>query len=139
MAKRLQAMGANGYYNGFDLSLMHERLETPLKRCKPTMWFVNSMSDLFHEQIPDNYLDLVLSIIICTPWHTYQILTKRAERMQEYFSVRTVPTNAWLGVTIENRKDGLPRREALLQINAEIRFVSAEPFLDDLASESSIS
>lgn len=132
MARRLQAMGAPGYENGFKLSLMPERLEQPLHRRKPTLWFVDSMSDLFHEEIPETFLDQVFTVIGCTPWHTYQILTKRAERMRDYFATRAVPVNAWLGVTVEDRQYGLPRLEALRQIEARIRFVSAEPLLEDL-------
>ena len=132
MARRLQAMGVPGYENGFKLSLMPERLEQPRHRRKPTRWFVDSMSDLFHEEIPEAFLDQVFTVIGCTPWHTYQILTKRADRMRNYFITRTVPANAWLGVTVEDRQHGLPRLEALKQIETRIRFVSAEPLLEDL-------
>ncbi len=132
MASRLKAMGAPGYENGFKLSLMPERLEQPLHRRKPTLWFVDSMSDLFHEEIPEGFLDQVFTVIGCTPWHTYQILTKRADRMRDYFTTRAVPANAWLGVTVEDRQHGLPRLEVLRQIETRIRFVSAEPLLEDL-------
>ena len=86
MAMRLQAMGAKGYENGFQLSILPERLTEPLKRRKPTMYFVNSMSDLFHSEIPFEFLDQVFEAIKSTPQHTYQILTKRAARMRKYFS-----------------------------------------------------
>jgi protein gp37 len=86
MAHRLKAMGTTGYENGFKLSLMPERLTQPLQRKKPTMYFVNSMSDLFHEDIPFEYIDQVMQVIKQTPQHTYQILTKRAERMAEIMS-----------------------------------------------------
>ncbi len=134
MAKRLQAMGANGYENGFMLSLLPERLSEPLKRRKPTIYFVNSMSDLFHENIPFAFLDQVFDVIRRTPQHTYQILTKRAERMSRYFAKqnRTVPTNAWLGVSVENKKYGLPRIDELRTVDARIRFLSIEPLLEDL-------
>lgn len=132
MAKRLQAMATPGYENGFKLSLMPERLGQPLARKKPTMYFVNSMSDLFHEEIPDTYLDKVFAVIQQTPHHTYQILTKRAQRMRRYFSSRTVPRNVWLGVTVENQEHGLPRINELRQISAAIRFLSVEPLLEDL-------
>ncbi len=81
MARRLQAMGTTGYDNGFRLSLLADRLEQPLRRRKPTAYFVNSMSDLFHENIPDRFLDQVMHVIQRTPQHTYQILTKRAEQL----------------------------------------------------------
>lgn len=132
MARRLTAMGAKGYKNGFKLTLLPERLDEPLKRRQPTMYFVNSMSDLFHENIPDSFLQKVLAVMRHAPQHTFQILTKRAERMAGFFRSHTPPANAWLGVTVENRADGLPRLEYLRNIPARIRFVSAEPLLEDL-------
>ena len=132
MAKRLQAMGTQGYDNGFKLSLMHDRINQPLKRKKPTIYFVNSMSDLFHKNIPYSFLDRVFEVITKTPHHTYQILTKRPENMRTYFNSRNVPTNAWLGVSVENRKYGCSRIEILQNISASIRFISAEPLLEDL-------
>ncbi|HID69923.1 MAG TPA: phage Gp37/Gp68 family protein [Desulfobacterales bacterium] len=132
MAKRLQAMGVQGYENGFQLSLVPKRLDEPLKRKKPTVYFVNSMSDLFHEEIPDSYLLKVLTVIRQSPQHTFQILTKRAERMETFFACEKPPQNVWLGVTVENREHGLPRIEILRRISAAVRFVSAEPLLEDL-------
>ncbi|MCW8917169.1 MAG: phage Gp37/Gp68 family protein [Magnetovibrio sp.] len=132
MAVRLKAMRAGGYQNGFQLTLQQHRLDQPLKRKKPTVYFVNSMSDLFHEGISDAYLDQVFDVISRTPHHTYQILTKRAERLPEYFSSRACPKNVWLGVTVEDKKYGLPRIDCLRQVDAYIRFVSVEPLLEDL-------
>ncbi|MGB0723397.1 MAG: DUF5131 family protein [Gammaproteobacteria bacterium] len=132
MAKRLTAMGAKGYENGFALSLMPERLAEPGRRRKPTVYFVNSMSDLFHEDVPDSYLDEVFAVIESTPRHTYQILTKRAERLPDYFAARKVPANVWLGVSVEDRAYGLPRIEALRAVNCTVRFLSVEPLLEDL-------
>lgn len=132
MARRLQAMGTPGYDNGFKLSLMPERLSQPLTRKKPTMYFVNSMSDLFHEDIPDQYLEQVFDVIRQTPRHTYQILTKRATRMREFFMSRHVPENVWLGVTVEDREYGVPRIDELRYIPAKIRFLSVEPLLEHL-------
>lgn len=132
MAKRLQAMGAPGYDNGFQLSLMTDRLEQPLSRKKPTVYFVNSMSDLFHEDIPDRFLNRVFSVIERTPHHTYQILTKRSERMSRYFSRREIPANVWLGVSVEDRQYGVPRIADLRAVNSSVRFISAEPLLEDL-------
>jgi protein gp37 len=132
MARRLKAMGVRGYENGFKVTLLPERLEEPLKRRQPTTYFVNSMSDLFHENIPDSYLRKVFSVIRKSPHHTFQILTKRAERIAEYFKDQTPPSNAWLGVTVENRADGIPRLDYLRTVAACIRFVSAEPLLEDL-------
>jgi protein gp37 len=132
MAQRLQAMGTPGYENGFKLNLLPERLEQPLKRKKPTKYFVNSMSDLFHEEVPFSYIDKVFDVMERTPQHIYQILTKRADRMAEYFSNKSAPRNAWLGVTVENRKQGLRRITKLRSVDAKIRFLSVEPLLEDL-------
>lgn len=110
MAKRLQLMGTPGYQNGFELTLLPQRLVDPMKRTKPTAYFLNSMSDLFHERVPDDYIDEVMAVVAKTSQHTYQILTKRAQRMARYFAKgRTVPPNAWMGVLVENKKHGVPR------------------------------
>lgn len=132
MARRLQAMGARGYENGFNLSILPERLKQPLMRRKPTTYFVNSMSDLFHNDIPFEFLDQVFEVIKRTPLHTYQILTKRSARMRKYFASRSVPNNVWMGVSVENRKYGLPRIDDLREVKASIRFLSVEPLLEDI-------
>jgi protein gp37 len=132
MSKRLKAMDAPGYENGFGLSLIPERLSQPLRRRKPTMYFVNSMSDLFHEGVPFEFIDDVMAIIEQTPWHTYQILSKRSGRMREYFGARPVPDNAWLGVSVEDKKYGKARIPDLQAIKAKTRFLSIEPLLEDL-------
>lgn len=132
MARRLQAMGASGYVRGFALALQDDRLGQPLGRKKPTLYFVCSMADLFHEDVPDTFIDRVLATIHRTPWHTYQLLTKRAERLPDFFANRPVPPNVWLGVTVEDRRYGLPRIDLLRQIPARVRFLSVEPLLEDL-------
>lgn len=132
MSKRLKAMGAPGYKNGFELSLLPERLKQPIERKRPTMYFVNSMSDLFQEEVPFRFIDEVMEVIKYTPQHTYQILTKRSSIMKKYFSTRSVPDNAWLGVSVEDKKYGKPRINDLLGINANTRFLSVEPLLEDL-------
>lgn len=132
MANRLQAMGTPGYENGFSFSIMPDRLEQPLKRKKSTKYFVNSMSDLFHEKMPIEFLDKIMGIIDLTPQHVYQILTKREDRMFEYFQNRSVPENIWLGVTVEDKKHGVPRIDKLRNINATIKFLSVEPLLEDI-------
>jgi protein gp37 len=134
MAQRLRNMGANGYANGFQLTLLPDRLVQPLQRKKKTVYFVNSMSDLFHEGIPDAFLDQVFSVIRQTPHHTYQILTKRAERLPDYFAQRACPPNVWLGVSVEDKKYGVPRIDFLRKVDARIRFLSVEPLLEDLGS-----
>ena len=90
------------------------------------------MSDLFHEDIPDVFIEQVMAVAIQTPQHTYQILTKRAERLPAFFSQRPVPTNVWLGVSVEDRRYGLPRIDLLRQVTARIRFLSVEPLLENL-------
>jgi len=132
MAKRLQAMGIKGYENGFEFTLMPERIYQPLKKKKPTKFFVNSMSDLFHEDMPDEFLNRIFRIIRETPQHIYQILTKRENRMAQYFENVSIPKNVWLGVTVEDRKSGVPRIDILRNLNASIKFLSVEPLLEDL-------
>ncbi|SCX91871.1 protein gp37 [Nitrosospira sp. Nl5] len=132
MARRLHAMGAAGYENEFKLTLHPQRLEQPIKRKKPTVYFVNSMSDLFHDDVSDEFLDRVFDVIKKTSQHTYQILTKRAERLPEYFRHRTCPDNVWLGVSVEDKQYGVPRIGHLRQVNARVRFLSVEPLLEDV-------
>ena len=133
MAKRLQAMGTPGYENGFEFTLMRERLNQPLSKKKPTKYFVNSMSDLFHEEMPHEYLEKIFDVIKSTPQHTYQILTKREKNMAEYFKNKKLPQNVWLGVTVENKKTRF-RIDYLRKIDAIIKFISAEPLLEDIGS-----
>lgn len=132
MARRLQAMHVNGYENGFELSVLPERLNEPLRRKKPTMYFVNSMSDLFHEGVSDIFITQVFDTIKKAEQHQFQVLTKRAERLENFFKNRPVPNNAWIGVSVENQKEGVLRIEYLRNVNAKIRFLSCEPLLEDL-------
>ena len=125
-------MGVDKYKDGFQVSLHEECLDEPLDWKKPKTIFVCSMSDLFHKDVPFVFIDKVMSVIERTPHHRYQILTKRAERMLEYFSSHPVPRNAWLGVTVDV-KSSKPRIDALRVIkDAPIRFLSCEPLLEDL-------
>ena len=130
MAKRLSGMPASKekYKNGFRLTLHPEALEEPLKWKKPQMVFVVSMGDLFHKDVPFEYIDRVMDVIKRTPQHTYQILTKRADRMAEYFDDKYTPKNVWLGVTCENQQH-YDRISHLRQIPATVRFLSCEPLL----------
>jgi protein gp37 len=132
MAKRLQAMGAPGYENGFQLAVLPQRLDDPKRRRKPTVYFVNSMSDVFHDRISDAYIEQIFEVIRETPQHTYQILTKRAARLARFFRTREVPDNAWLGVSVENKKHGVPRIDYLRTVPARTRFLSVEPLLEDV-------
>ena len=129
MSKRLQAIGTSGYENGFEFTLMPNRLNEPKKVKKPTMFFVNSMSDLFHEKMPFDYLDKIFDTIESTPRHQYQILTKRELILKEYFETREVPDNVWVGVSVESDKTK-HRIDVLKQVNAKIRFLSVEPLLE---------
>ena len=143
MAARLEAMGMDKYRDLTRKSgrravwtgkvfLDLEALKAPLSWRKPRMIFVNSMSDLFHEGVCNSYIDKVLETMSATPQHVYQVLTKRAERLPEYFSKRIAPTNLWLGVSVEDRTYGLPRIDFLRHTSAPIRFLSCEPLLEDL-------
>jgi len=134
MANRLQAMNVEGYENGFQFNIVASRLNDPFKRKKSTIFFVNSMSDIFHEQMPIDYLDKIFKVIENTPQHTYQVLTKRADRMFDYLNNREIPKNIWLGVTVENIKDGLPRIDKLRKLKATVLFLSIEPLLEDLGN-----
>jgi len=125
-------MGVVGYENAFRLTLLPNRLEEPLKRKKATIYFVNSMSDVFHDKVPFEYIDRIFKTIKQTPQHTYQILTKRASRMAKYFATREVPSNAWLGVSVEDRSHGFPRIDHLRKVQARVRFLSVEPLLESL-------
>lgn len=132
MAKRLKAMGVKGYEKGFAVRCHKNRLQQPLSRKKPTIYFVNSMSDLFHEKVPFSFVDKVFEVIEKTPRHTYQILSKRPERMADYCRLVKVPDNAWLGVSVENKQHGLPRVKILQTIDCRVRFLSCEPLLENL-------
>lgn len=131
MSKRLKAMGTKGYENGFKFKILPERLEQPLKIKKPTKFFVNSMSDLFHENMPYDYLDEIFKIIRNTPQHTYQILTKRDKILLDYLGSKNIPNNVWLGVSVENAETK-NRIESLRKIDVRIRFISMEPLLEDV-------
>lgn len=125
-------MKVDKYKNGFRVTLHEDCLSEPIKWRKPRTIFVCSMSDLFHKDVPFEFIDKVLAVIERTPQHRYQILTKRADRMAEFFSTREVPANVWLGVTVDV-KTSKPRIDALRSINnAPIRFLSCEPLLEDL-------
>jgi len=132
-AKRLQAMGVRDYKDGFKFKILPHRLNEPLKVKKPTVFFVNSMSDLFHEEMPYKYLDMIFDVIKKTPQHIYQILTKRDNRMFEYFQGKTITDNVWLGVTVENIRH-VYRIETLKHIKPRIRFVSFEPLIGPIGA-----
>ncbi len=132
MARRLCAMRVDKYQDGFHVTLHEDCLGEPLLWKKPKTVFVCSMSDLFHKDVPFEFIDKVMGVIEHTPHHRYQILTKRAERMAEYFRVHPVPANVWLGVTVDVQA-AKSRIDELRSIQSvPIRFLSCEPLLEDL-------
>lgn len=145
LAKRLKAMGNPRYQRdgrartsgpGFGVTLHWDKLEEPLARRKPTMFFVNSMSDLFHDKVTADFIDRVFEVMRSTPQHTYQVLTKRPRRMLSYTSNREVPPNVWLGTSVEDQEWADKRVPLLVDVSARIRFLSCEPLLGpiDLSS-----
>ncbi len=133
MTRRLYSMGNPKYINNFKPTEHPEALLEPFKWKKPSKVFVCSMSDLFNEDITYEFVDRVLEVIRQTPMHTYQILTKRAIRMAEYFKNREIPANVWIGVTVENKK-AVERIDSIRHLNATVKFLSCEPLLEDLGA-----
>jgi len=133
MARRLQSMGMSKYANGFIPTVHEESLFEPFKWKQPHTVFVCSMADLFHDAVPFSFIDKVMDIIRQTEHHRYQILTKRSERMAEYFSKSGIPKNVWLGVTVEAPSEK-PRIDSLRGLQAAIRFLSCEPLVEDLGA-----
>jgi len=131
MAKRLQAIGLEKYRNGFNLTLHDEVLEDPLHWTKPQMIFVNSMSDLFHPGVPLAFILRIFAVMQRAHWHTFQILTKRAEHLLELDSLIDWPPNVWMGVSVENC-DYIYRVHLLRQTHAAVKFLSCEPLLGPL-------
>lgn len=128
MTKRLQAMGVDKYKDGFKVRLHPEVLEEPNSWKNPRIVFVNSMSDLFHQDIPLEFVRAVFKVMNDNPIHTFQILTKRADVLEEYSKYLNWSKNIWMGVTVENR-DNLYRINKLRGIDARIKFLSIEPLI----------
>jgi protein gp37 len=135
-AERFRGVPGHPYEQGFDLRIVPEKLTEPLLWSSPKMVFVNSMSDLFHEGIPDDYILAVAKVMAAADWHTYQVLTKRADRMQALvrgkLAFASHLPHIWWGVSVENRKHGCPRIALLGQADVAVRFLSIEPLLEDL-------
>jgi protein gp37 len=135
-AERFRGVPRHPYERGFDPRLVPEKLGEPLRWQTPKMIFVNSMSDLFHDNVPDEYIEGVAKVMIKAKWHTYQILTKRSARMasllQGRLSFAASAAHIWWGVSVENRKHGLPRLRDLQEAPASVRFLSVEPLLEGL-------
>lgn len=137
-AERFRGVPGHPYEHGFDLRLVPEKLAEPLRWATPRTIFVNSMSDLFHAGVGDDYIGRVADVMRAANWHTYQVLTKRSERMRDALQTRfrelANETHIWWGVSVENRRHGLPRIDHLRAAPARIRFLSVEPLLEDLGS-----
>lgn len=133
MAKRLQAMGQPNYVNGFNLAMHEHALELPLKWKKPQTIFVNSMSDLFLKEVPFPFIRKVFDVMNSANWHTYQVLTKRADRLLELSRELPWAANMWMGVTVENG-DYVQRIDCLRKTQAYVKFLSIEPLLGPLGT-----
>jgi protein gp37 len=133
MARRLKAMGQQSYRNGFDLTLQEQALELPLRWRQPRTIFVNSMSDLFHHEVPFSYIQRVFEVMEKASWHRYQVLTKRAERLEQIAPDLVWPQNVWMGVSVEDERVR-GRIEHLRRVPAVVRFLSIEPLLGPIPS-----
>lgn len=135
-AERFRGVPGHPYEQGFDLRIVREKLAEPLKWRSPKMIFVNSMSDLFHEDVPDEYIVDVVRVMTLANWHTYQVLTKRASRLRSLLNTSlrfaSMQPHIWWGVSVENRKHGVPRIRELRAAQASMRFLSIEPLLEDV-------
>jgi len=133
MAHRLQAMRNPSYHNGFNLTVQPRMLERPLHWAKPRHVFVNSMSDLFHDAVPTDYIKKVFSIMEQTSQHQFQVLTKRSRRLAELSAELSWPANVWMGVSVEDERVRF-RIDDLRRVPAAVRFISAEPLIGPLPS-----
>lgn len=137
-AERFRGVPGHPFEQGFDIRLVPEKLAEPLKWKEPRMIFVNSMSDLFHDKVPDEYIEQVVEVMVLARWHTFQVLTKRGDRLEHMlksslnFAAKT--KNIWWGVSVENKRDGVPRIKHLQDAPASVRFLSVEPLLEDVGA-----
>jgi protein gp37 len=136
-AERFRGVKGHPYEQGFDLRLIPEKISEPFAWSGPRTVFVNSMSDLFQPDVPDDYIEDVIRVMVEANWHTYQVLTKRADRLKALLRTRlrfaADQRHIWWGVSVEDKKYGLPRIEHLQAAPAAVRFLSIEPLLEDLA------
>lgn len=137
-AERFRGVAGHPYEQGFDLRLVPEKLREPLKWGRSRKIFVNSMSDLFHPEIPDEYILQVANVMMEASWHQYQVLTKRSERLRDLLNTKlkfaSGSSHIWWGVSVEDKKHGLIRITHLQGTPAKIKFLSVEPLLEDLGS-----
>jgi protein gp37 len=132
-AERFRGVKGHPYEQGFDLRLVPEKLTEPFLWRSPKLVFVNSMSDLFQDGVPDDYIETVCKVMVKANWHTFQVLTKRSERLRKLLSgplrFAAKQEHIWWGVSVEDRQYGLPRVKDLQQTPASVRFLSIEPLL----------
>ncbi len=137
-AERFRGVKGHPYESGFDLRLVPEKLFEPFSWTAPSMVFVNSMSDLFHVDVPDEFIIRVVKVMLEASWHTYQLLTKRSERLAHMLKgplkFATDNRHIWWGVSVEDVKHGIPRIEHLRSTPAKVKFLSIEPLLEDLGA-----
>jgi protein gp37 len=135
-AERFRGVKGHPFEFGFDLRLVPEKLADPLRWSQPRMIFVNSMSDLFHEDVPDDFIEAVCDVMLAASWHTYQVLTKRSTRLKQLLRKKlrkaAQTQHIWWGVSVENRKHGFPRIRDLQNSPARVRFLSVEPLIEDI-------
>jgi protein gp37 len=135
-AERFRGVKGHPYEQGFDLRLIPEKLLEPLSWRSSKLVFVNSMSDLFQPGVPNEFVEATSRVMVTANWHTYQVLTKRSERLRELLSAElqfaAKQHHIWWGVSVENKKHGLPRIDDLRRAPAAVRFLSVEPLLEDL-------
>src|SRR5262249_16023916 len=135
-AERFRGVKGHPYEQGFDLRLVPEKLGEPLKWREPKMIFVNSMSDLFQQEVPVAFIRSVTKMMLKANWHTFEVLTKRAERMRDVLTgelqYAARHPHIWWGVSVENRRHGVPRIQVLQDTPLAVRFLSIEPLLEDL-------
>src|SRR5579875_137377 len=137
-AERFRGTPNHPYEQGFDLRLVPEKLYEPFLWATPRMIFVNSMSDLFHKNVPDDYIEQVARVMVSASWHTYQVLTKRSDRLNALLNGRlrfaAEQPHIWWGVSVEDRRYGVPRIKLLRETPARTRFLSIEPLLQDVGT-----
>jgi protein gp37 len=137
-AERFRGVKGHPFEFGFDLRLVPEKLGDPIRWSAPRRIFVNSMSDLFHEDVSDDYIANVCRVMLAANWHTYQVLTKRADRMSRLLRTKlrtaAAASHIWWGVSVENRSHGLPRIDLLRKAKPAVGFLSVEPLLEDLGA-----
>jgi protein gp37 len=137
-SERFRGVPGHPFEHGFDLRLVPEKLGDPIRWSTPRKIFVNSMSDLFHPEVADDYIEKVCRVMLAANWHTYQVLTKRADRMSALLQTKlrkaADASHIWWGVSVENQTHGLPRIDLLRKANPAVAFLSIEPLLEDLGT-----